>query len=306
MTNTSSNPVSQAPSWRTVLKIHPAAELFPRLSSDELRALANDIKAHGIQTEIVVLDDPDEGESLLDGISRLDAAELAGVLTINQDGKVIVPDCDNRRVPVSKRYIEPSDGIDPYALVLSLNIHRRHIRTPEQRDDLILKVLQAQPEKPDRQIARDTKTSPTKVGKLRKKAETTGLVSTVDTRVDKRGARRAAHKASETPKSAVGNDVDPAASAEATMGVHAAAEAAAGELAPVAPPAASDGIPAFLNRRPPEPKVVAKPFRTASELRAILDEASATALTEALASRGFHWFRTVMPSGWQEQRYHLT
>ena len=42
MTNT--EPVTKRKSWRDVLPIHPAAELLPLMSSDELRELADDIK----------------------------------------------------------------------------------------------------------------------------------------------------------------------------------------------------------------------------------------------------------------------
>jgi hypothetical protein len=41
-------------SWRDVLKIHPAAELFPRMSPDDLRALGEDIKANGLKSPIVM------------------------------------------------------------------------------------------------------------------------------------------------------------------------------------------------------------------------------------------------------------
>jgi hypothetical protein len=42
-----------APCWRELLKIHPAAELFPLLAADELRALGEDIKTHGMRMPIV-------------------------------------------------------------------------------------------------------------------------------------------------------------------------------------------------------------------------------------------------------------
>jgi integrase len=35
-------------SWREVIKIHPAADLFPLMSPEELRVLGNDIKANGM------------------------------------------------------------------------------------------------------------------------------------------------------------------------------------------------------------------------------------------------------------------
>ena len=44
--------------WRDVLKIHPAADLFPMMSRDELIALGEDIKANGMKTTIVVLATP--------------------------------------------------------------------------------------------------------------------------------------------------------------------------------------------------------------------------------------------------------
>jgi hypothetical protein len=42
------------PSWRERLPIHPAAELFPPLSHEELLALGEDIKNNGLQTPIAV------------------------------------------------------------------------------------------------------------------------------------------------------------------------------------------------------------------------------------------------------------
>jgi hypothetical protein len=36
--------------WRAHLKIHPAADLFPLLPPDELRALADDIKERGLRS----------------------------------------------------------------------------------------------------------------------------------------------------------------------------------------------------------------------------------------------------------------
>src|SRR5262249_58730378 len=67
----------QAQSWRDTLPIHPAAALFPRMSSDELRELGKDIRKNGLRSSIALWQ-PDKGASalLLDGISRLDAVEL--------------------------------------------------------------------------------------------------------------------------------------------------------------------------------------------------------------------------------------
>jgi hypothetical protein len=40
--------------WRDHLPVHPAAELFPALSPDDLRQLGEDIKANGVRQRVVV------------------------------------------------------------------------------------------------------------------------------------------------------------------------------------------------------------------------------------------------------------
>ncbi len=40
-------------SWRDVLRIHPAADLFPMMSPEELRGLGEDIKANGLRVPVV-------------------------------------------------------------------------------------------------------------------------------------------------------------------------------------------------------------------------------------------------------------
>jgi hypothetical protein len=78
-------------SWRDVIKVHPAAELFPRMGEAELAALATDIKKHGLQVP-VTLWSPGDGQPnfLVDGRDRLDASELAGIKTIDLD-RLVAP-----------------------------------------------------------------------------------------------------------------------------------------------------------------------------------------------------------------------
>jgi len=65
-------------SWRSTLPIHPAAELFPRMSPDELQALGEDIIKNGLTSPIVLWQPDSKSQArLLDGISRLDAIEIA-------------------------------------------------------------------------------------------------------------------------------------------------------------------------------------------------------------------------------------
>lgn len=86
--------------------VHKAAELFPMLSDDELRTLADDIKANGLHEPIWLWDDDARGSTvLLDGRNRLAACDLAGV------------DVETRMY----------EGNDPIGFVLSQNLHRRHL-----------------------------------------------------------------------------------------------------------------------------------------------------------------------------------
>ncbi|MFC8269670.1 plasmid replication/partition related protein [Streptomyces cinereoruber] len=88
------------------LKIHPAADLFPMLSEDELLDLAESIKNEGLRKAIVL----DADGVLLDGRNRLAACEIAGV------------------EPRFATYT----GDNPRAFVLSSNVYRRHLSKGQQ------------------------------------------------------------------------------------------------------------------------------------------------------------------------------
>jgi ParB-like chromosome segregation protein Spo0J len=90
------------------MRIHPAAELFPMMTPEELRGLAEDIKRHGLRRPIVRF----EG-TVLDGRNRLKACEMEGVTPTFIDWK-------------------PNAEESPTAYVLSANLHRRHL-TPSQK-----------------------------------------------------------------------------------------------------------------------------------------------------------------------------
>ncbi|HEY6700561.1 MAG TPA: hypothetical protein VI137_07050, partial [Pseudolabrys sp.] len=88
-------------SWRDVLPVHPAADLFPLMGAADLFALADDIKANGLTMPFVMWTSdpsvfeglyasemaPPENLYLLDGRNRLDALELSGVKLVTDDGK---------------------------------------------------------------------------------------------------------------------------------------------------------------------------------------------------------------------------
>jgi hypothetical protein len=185
-----------ATSWRECLKIHPVAADFPRMSPDEFKALTEDIKKNGQRVPIAIIErarrrpdgtfhvsDPPLQE-ILDGISRLDALQAAGVAVIGKDGQL------HKQV---LRTVVDADEVDPVAYVISANIHRRHL-TGEQKRELIAKLIKATPEKSDRQIAETVKASPTTVGTVRAKMEATGDVSKLDTRRDRRGREQPSSK----------------------------------------------------------------------------------------------------------------
>src|SRR5262245_5638944 len=70
-------------SWRDVLPIHPAADLFPLMSPEELKVLGEDIiKQMGLTSPIVWFKERGRWW-LLDGRNRLDAMEAAGILEVS-------------------------------------------------------------------------------------------------------------------------------------------------------------------------------------------------------------------------------
>lgn len=87
--------------------IHPAAAVFPRLAEDELRDLADDIRANGLHHAIVL----DSEGRIVDGINRDIACGMAGV---------------------EKRYMTLPADTDVEAYILSENIRRRHMSKGQQ------------------------------------------------------------------------------------------------------------------------------------------------------------------------------
>jgi hypothetical protein len=216
--------VRSRPSWRDQIKVHPAADLFPRPSATEGDALADDINKNGL-LHGVVLWTPEKRHArkapdelfLLDGISRLDAIERAfsddpeaseaaiyAALYVDQGlGGEQIGISDERSVWIAAPqllYGTRVDGaerlvpdIDPYTYVVSANLHRRHL-TRETKRELIEALLKAQPEKSDRQIAATAKASPSTVGAVRAEVEEAGTVSNLDTRIGADGVAQPAHK----------------------------------------------------------------------------------------------------------------
>ena len=175
-------------SWRDVIKVHPAADLFPMMSPDELKVLGDDIKANGL-THQIVLWSPDCGHekwSKLDCIRKLKRGEcylLDGRNRVAAGGSLDGIGLDDDVWPniVLPPALDAYDAIvlgpetDPWHYVLSANIHRRHL-TAEQKREIIAKLLKAQPEKSNRTIAQQTKADDKTVAAVRGKLEATAEI----------------------------------------------------------------------------------------------------------------------------------
>src|SRR5262245_53773770 len=111
--------------WREDNKVHPAADIFPMMSDEELAKLGEDIKQNGIRMPIGFWHPPGEPKKavLMDGRNRLEAAERVGMY----DGNI----------PMA--FVHCSD---PTSWIISLNIHRRHL-TKQQQADLIVAAIKA-------------------------------------------------------------------------------------------------------------------------------------------------------------------
>ncbi|MGA5879517.1 ParB/RepB/Spo0J family partition protein [Streptomyces cellulosae] len=94
------------PDKEHIIQIHPTADMFPMLNTDELHDLAESIKTEGQHEGIVLTADG----VLLDGRNRLAACEIAGV------------------EPRFATYT----GSDPKGLILAHNLRRRHISKGQQ------------------------------------------------------------------------------------------------------------------------------------------------------------------------------
>jgi hypothetical protein len=172
--------------WRDVLPVHPAAELFPLMSETELCELSEDIKKNGLREKVDIY----KG-CVLDGRNRLDALELIGRTW--DDILVKVGECPTHDGP----------NFDPYAYVVTKNLYRRHL-TVDQKKKIVAKLLKAKPETPNLQIAKQVKVDDKTVAKVRTDLERRSEIPNVKTKTDSKGREQPAHK----PKRSVEEDIE--------------------------------------------------------------------------------------------------
>jgi ParB-like chromosome segregation protein Spo0J len=152
---------------------HPIANMFPLLEGPEFDDLVEDVRKHGQREPIVLFE-----KLVLDGRNRERACQKAGV---------------------EPRYhsIEFGDHDAAVAYVISANIRRRHL-TAEQKRDLIVKLLKADPTKSDRQIAGIANVDHKTIAKTRNQAERRGEIPHVKNRSDTKGRKQPAKKPGKT------------------------------------------------------------------------------------------------------------
>jgi hypothetical protein len=132
--------LTTATSWRDLYPVHPCADVFPMMSDAELDTLAADIKAHGLQSSVLLKFTGDAARpvAVLDGRNRLEALARLGV-DIPADYRIEAKFPDGHHEGI---FDIQTTTVDPAAFVISLNIHRRHL-TREQRAELIVKTIEA-------------------------------------------------------------------------------------------------------------------------------------------------------------------
>ena len=108
--------------WREKYKVHPAANIFPMMSDEELQKLGEDIRTNGLKQPIILFAMPKDVPTVLDGRNRLEAMERVGL----------------EPKPYLLQYTED----DPVTFVISANIIRRHL-TKQQQADLIVAAVKA-------------------------------------------------------------------------------------------------------------------------------------------------------------------
>ena len=117
------------------LEAHPIALLFPPLSPDQSRELANDIRQKGLLHDIWLYEDTLNGGTksfyILDGRSRNEACVIEGV---------------------EPRY-QVYTGADPLGFAVSLNERRRHMSMADRRT-LAKNILAYNPAITDRELGR--------------------------------------------------------------------------------------------------------------------------------------------------------
>ena len=141
-------------------------QAFPDLTNEEYESLKSSILEHGVLVPVIVSED----DEIIDGHHRVRIAKELGV----------------------EYTTEIRSGLtdqEKYELSMKLNFARRHL-TLKQKQEIIKKQLINNTESSDRMIARSLGVSPSSVGKVRKKLESEGQLSKLDSSICADGKKR--------------------------------------------------------------------------------------------------------------------
>jgi ParB-like chromosome segregation protein Spo0J len=140
------------------------------MSDDEYAALKADIGKHGQREDVVVLHN--DGR-ILDGVHRAKACTELGI------------------EPKTRKFVGTAE--EARALVLSLNVHRRHL-TIEQRREVIAGKLKSDPTQSNNAIAKTIGVSDKTVAAVRQQLEGRSEIPNVGQRTDSKGRKQPAYK----------------------------------------------------------------------------------------------------------------
>lgn len=182
--------------------IHPAADMFPLMTGAEFDELVEDIRrTRTIRVPVVFLRGNDDTHRvLLDGRNRLRAIERAiGDVTLLPTGRLVAIDRESQ-APVPMPSIE-AEG-DPYEIVASLNVRRRHLSGEEKRA-IVAALLKAKPERSDNATAKLARVSDKTVTAVRRRLEARSEIPNVSTRTDSKGRQQPASRGRSAPPTAM-------------------------------------------------------------------------------------------------------
>jgi hypothetical protein len=150
----------------STIPFHPFAAKFPLMKGRDFDELVKDIGTNGLRHPII----QHEGQ-ILDGRNRYRACLNSGVAPI----------------------FHTFSGDDPFAFVISANIHRRHL-TPKQKRDVIAELLKQNPERSNLATAKAAKADDKTVDSVRKELVSRSEIPNVETRTDTKGRKQPGSK----------------------------------------------------------------------------------------------------------------
>jgi hypothetical protein len=168
--------------WRSYLRVHPAAELFPRKGAedgyDEQRMFEESIKKDGLKVPILIWHNWENRSYItyvVDGVRRLDAMETQG-LPIVENGKLVFD-----------REVLDAEA-DPHQECFIRNFHRRNLSQAQKRQlifDFVKRHYLAAQDRgvrpwSDRRLAEQFRCDHHLIAKVREELISTGEISPVE------------------------------------------------------------------------------------------------------------------------------